>query len=128
MEPYLAKGKPTYHFEPEVKDSSVRTLALWEQLLDYKIKSEKEKCDVARSFVHCLLKELTRMALEKAGKEAIPYLGISGGVSYNTPIVSMVGSFVKAGGKRFLTHHAIPNGDGGISVGQNAIAGWKSLS
>jgi hydrogenase maturation factor HypF (carbamoyltransferase family) len=35
----------------------------------------------------------------------------------------MAEAMVKEKGLRFLTHDKIPNGDGGISIGQNAIVG-----
>jgi len=50
-------------------------------------------------------------------------VGITGGVSYNIPIVEMVERRLKKEGFELITHNNIPNGDGGISVGQNVIVG-----
>jgi hydrogenase maturation factor HypF (carbamoyltransferase family) len=35
----------------------------------------------------------------------------------------MVSQLVKESGMELVLHNSVPNGDGGISVGQNAIAG-----
>lgn len=45
------------------------------------------------------------------------------GVSYDVPIVRMSEELVKKKGLRFLTHDKIPNGDEGISIGQNVVGG-----
>jgi hydrogenase maturation protein HypF len=123
LEKYIARGTARFEFKTEIKNSQVMTTPLFGQLYGMKIKNEKEKCDAAHSFVKCLLEELTGMAVNDAKKEGIKFIGITGGVSYNTPIVSMVEKFVRAEGLRLLVHNEIPNGDGGIAVGQNVIAG-----
>ena len=64
------------------------------------------------------------------------YIGISGGVTYNIPIVNMIRdeiyNVLEAGeynkDLKFLTHSRLPNGDGGISAGQNVIAGYMLTS
>ena len=48
---------------------------------------------------------------------------VLGGVSYSDPIAKWVEETVNRRGLRFASHTRVPNGDGGISVGQNAIAG-----
>ena len=53
----------------------------------------------------------------------ISCIGITGGVSYDVPIVKMAEALVKDTGLTFLTHDKIPNGDEGISMGQNGIVG-----
>lgn len=125
LEKYIARGSARYEFETEIKNSRVMTAPLFERLHGMKIKNEKEKCDVARSFVKCLLEGLTGMAIADAKKHNIRFIGITGGVSYNTPIVGMVEKFVRVEGLRLLVHNGIPNGDGGIAVGQNVIAGRR---
>jgi len=50
-------------------------------------------------------------------------VGITGGVSYNIPIIEMVEKRLKKEEFELITHNNIPNGDGGIAVGQNVIVG-----
>jgi hydrogenase maturation protein HypF len=99
------------------------TLPLFDQLAEYKIRTEKNKADIAYSFVFALIKEMVEIATEACDSVGIPAIGITGGVSYDVPIVKMAEVLVREKGVRFLTHDKIPNGDGGISVGQNAIVG-----
>jgi hydrogenase maturation protein HypF len=127
LERYLALGKPTYEFETIVEQHNgrnvVRTLPLFEQLADYRISTEQEKADVAYSFVNTLVTKMVEIATEACDSYGIPAIGITGGVSYDVPIVKMAETLVKEKGLTFLTHDKIPNGDGGISAGQNAIVG-----
>jgi hydrogenase maturation protein HypF len=126
LERYLAEGEPRYEFETYVEHTDrkiVMTLPLFDQLAEYRISTERDKTDIAYSFVYTLLKEMVEIAAEACGTTGIPSIGITGGVSYDVPIVRMAEALVKEKGLRFLTHDRIPNGDGGISVGQNAIIG-----
>jgi len=119
LERYLAQGEPAYEFETAVERHNdrkvVRTLPLFEQLAGYQIQTEREKADVAYSFVNALVTELVELAAETCDNTGIPAIGITGGVSYDVPIVRMAETLVNEKG--------IPNGDGGISIGQNAIVG-----
>ncbi|MCG2825861.1 MAG: carbamoyltransferase HypF, partial [Thermoplasmatales archaeon] len=132
LERYLENGRLKYDFEVDTVNKDrriVSTVDLFMQLIDYsknKKISETEKSDLSYSFVYHLLKKLTEIALEKADEKGIDYIGITGGVSYNNTIVKTVEGFVKNSDKKILVHNNIPNGDGGISVGQNAVVG-KSL-
>jgi len=127
LERYLAQGEPKYEFETEVEDKGrriVRTLPLFDQLTEYgAINTEKKKADIAYSFVLALIKELVEIAADACSRNGISSIGITGGVSYDLPIVKMAEALVKNKGLRFLTHGTIPNGDGGISIGQNVIIG-----
>ncbi len=127
LERYLALGEPAYEFETSVERRTdrkvVMTLPLFDQLAEYRISTEKAKADVAYSFVYALVEEMVEIAAEACDSTGIPAIGITGGVSYDVPIVRMAEELVREKGVRFLTHDKIPNGDGGISVGQNAIVG-----
>ena len=69
---------------------------------------------------------LSKIAIDYAIDKGIDNIGITGGVSYNIPIVEMVEANVKKAGLHFLTHNNIPNGDGGIAMGQNVIGGMNA--
>ncbi len=131
LEKYLEDGRLKYDFDVRIVNRErkiVGTIDMFRQLIDYtrnKKISEKEKSDLSYSFVYYLLKELTRIVVEKADEKDVKYIGVTGGVSYNTAITKIVESFVKKSNKKFLTHNNILNGDGGISVGQNAVVGHK---
>ena len=57
--------------------------------------------------------------------KGIKSIGLTGGVSYNIPISDMVEKNVRKTDLKLIIHNNIPNGDGGISIGQNAIIGHK---
>jgi hydrogenase maturation protein HypF len=125
LEKYLAMGESKYSFDVEVKNGVVGTVDVFRQL-DGKIKknlSEKEKAGYAFSFVKTITDELTNIAIENAQNNGIKNIGLSGGVSYNIPITEMVAEKIKKSGLKLIVHNYIPNGDGGIAVGQNAIIG-----
>jgi hydrogenase maturation protein HypF len=126
LERYLAQGELRYDFETQVETRDrmiVRTLPLFDQLLEYQVRTEQDKADIAYSFLHALLTPLVELAADACTRSGTNAVGLTGGVSYDLPIVRMAEALVKAKGLTFLTHERIPNGDGGISVGQNVIAG-----
>ncbi|KYK32249.1 MAG: [NiFe] hydrogenase metallocenter assembly protein HypF [Thermoplasmatales archaeon SG8-52-3] len=130
LEKYLSIGKYKYSFDCEVKNDVVGTIDLFRQL-DEKIKkplNEKEKADYVYSFVKTILDNLTKIAIENSNSLGINNVGLTGGVSYNIPIVEMIEEQVKKAGLKLIVHNQIPNGDGGISIGQNAIIGHKLSS
>lgn len=129
LEKYLNRGKKKYGFEGKMSPSEVKvieTLPLFEQLFEYssnKILTEQMKYDLAFSMVSNAIEAMVEVAAEEANERKIGYIGITGGVAYNLPIVRMVGDAVEEKGLMLVTHNRVPNGDGGISIGQNAIAG-----
>lgn len=128
LETYLNLGKNNIEFDIESKGSDpivVQTHSLFEQLFSKKIETKKQKADVAYSFVHTLMTEMANQAVNSANEHNIDTIGITGGVSYNRAIVEIVENVVKKNNMNFLTHNRFCNGDGGISIGQNAIIGNK---
>ena len=122
LEKYLEIGNPVYKFDTEVKNGVVNTVEIFEQIEEHvkQSLSEKEKADLIYSAVKTIMDKLTEIAMENAVDKKV---GITGGVSYNIPIVEMVERRLKKEGFELITHNNIPNGDGGISVGQNVIVG-----
>jgi len=88
----------------------------------------KRTADLARSFVECVVFQMVDIAADRAESEGIRKIGLTGGVSYNLPICEMAIRRIQERGLEPLLHDRIPNGDGGISAGQNAIAGLASRS
>jgi hydrogenase maturation protein HypF len=130
LEKYLALGEPVFSFDVKAKNGVVGTIDLFRQLdekIDKPIK-EKEKADFAHSMVKTIVDKLTDIAIENAENKGIKTIGLTGGVSYNIPINEMVEKQVNKAGLELIVHNNIPNGDGGISIGQNAIIGHKLMS
>jgi len=67
-----------------------------------------------------------RLAARVASDAGIDVVALTGGVFQNALLAEVVESALIAAGLRVLVHSAVPPNDGGISVGQAAIAGWAS--
>ncbi|MGB9636762.1 MAG: carbamoyltransferase HypF [Thermoplasmata archaeon] len=87
----------------------------------------KEKREhIAYSAVNAVVKGMVEIAVRCGREYGWKEIGVSGGVSYNGPIVRMIESHAKNLGFEVMLHNNVPNGDMGISVGQCAIGGKKS--
>ena len=130
LEKYLANGEPIYSFDAEIKNNTVETIDLFKQLDEMinKPLTDKEKADYAYSFVKTIIDKLTEIAINNADGNNIKTIGLTGGVSYNIPINEMVSNQVTNAGLSLVVHNRVPNGDGGISIGQNVIVGHKLSS
>ena len=128
LEKYLAAGEKKYFFEVKNNNGVIKTVDVFKQLdetlKDVK-KSEKTKADVAYSMVKSIIDSLTEIAVEEAEKNDIGTIGVTGGVSYDVPIVEMIKTKIDENNLKLIVHDRVPNGDGGISIGQNAIVGHK---
>ena len=74
------------------------------------------------SIVDSIVSKMVDVACDAAYKKGIREIGITGGVSYNVPICDMFRRHVEYQGFEPVFHNKVPNGDGGISLGQTAIA------
>ncbi|MCL1979249.1 MAG: carbamoyltransferase HypF [Methanomassiliicoccaceae archaeon] len=116
LEPLLASGKLVPGFETEISGGEVRTVGLFSRIRDH------APADAAYSIVYNVMRCLTESAIETADSEGIDAIGITGGVSYNSQVCKIFSELAKDSGHELIFHKNIPNGDGGISVGQAAIA------
>jgi len=120
------EGQP---FEIEItKEDGITRIDPYEYFLDVpKLKSLKEKADFAYRLISGIIKAFIEVAKESSEKFNVKYLGFTGGVSYNIPMTEMFERMAKEYDLRPIMHHSIPNGDAGISVGQNYILGNMML-
>jgi len=125
LEPYLVKGEPIYRFDIKKVGSPARisTSHLLAQATEINANTFSEKADVIYSVVYAAMEAL----LEDAYTTILDgnrdkRIGLTGGVSYNVPIVDIFTGMTKSWGLKPILHNQVPNGDGGISIGQAAIA------
>ncbi|MGQ9587801.1 MAG: carbamoyltransferase HypF [Thermoplasmata archaeon] len=127
LEKWLEAGNPKFEFEVEFsrkgKLEVARTLPMFERLLELRIKDDSDRADAAASFVRSLVSAIAEKACDHAEREGVRQVGFSGGVSYSMPITIWVRETVGSRGLEFVGHERVPNGDGGISTGQNAVVG-----
>ena len=117
LESLLNRGRLIEGYEAASENGTVMTAELFARI-DPKDRRE----DIAYSIVHGIVSELVSLAAEEADRTDIRSIGLTGGVSYNGTVASMFENMVISGGHVPILHENVPNGDGGISVGQAAIA------
>ncbi len=117
MEPLLRRGRRIEGFDTYTESGVIRTAHLFKD-----VPKDARKEDVAYSIVDSIVREMVDVACDDAQSRGIDTIGITGGVSYNGPITRMFEDAVRMRGLRPILHSRVPNGDGGISVGQAVIA------
>jgi len=80
-------------------------------------------CDVAATAQEALAQGAAALALRVAQEQGISSIALSGGVAYNDHIASRIRKCCEAVGFSFFTNILVPCGDGGVSLGQAAMAG-----
>ena len=83
--------------------------------------------DIARMFHRGLARAIANAALELAAVHQVSDIVLSGGVFQNTLLSSEIVTFVLEGPVQVVMNSAVPPNDGGISLGQAAIAAlWQA--
>ncbi|RLF68940.1 MAG: carbamoyltransferase HypF [Thermoplasmata archaeon] len=83
---------------------------------------DRRSADLAMGMVRSIISDMVEVGM-KGVDDNEGKMGISGGVAYDIPILEAFVEEVKARGMTPVLHSRVPPGDGGISVGQAALAG-----
>ncbi|MBD3405604.1 MAG: carbamoyltransferase HypF [Candidatus Lokiarchaeota archaeon] len=70
---------------------------------------------------------LAQIAINASEENDTEYIGFSGGVALNRIITSTIIQIVEENGYKPLIHKRVPPGDGGISIGQIAVAAARHV-
>ncbi len=81
---------------------------------------------LAAGFHEAIGAAAARMAAGVAAAEALDTVVLTGGVFQNARLGEVVETALRDGGLEVLTHAQVPANDGGISIGQAAVAAWRS--
>jgi len=125
LEKYLNNGKLKYSFDIEIKNDTVGIIDLFRQvsnIIKHPI-TDRKKADISYSMVKSVIDALFEIIMKNVDYYNLKNIGLTGGVSYNIPIIKMVEDNIKRNNLNLILHNNIPNGDGGISIGQNIIVG-----
>ena len=83
------------------------------------------RVDVCAAAQEALARGMAEIAVEVAHEQGVKAVGVSGGVFMNAYILRRTKQIVEGEGLRFLHHRLLPPGDGGLCVGQAAVAATK---
>ncbi|UCD43969.1 MAG: carbamoyltransferase HypF [Candidatus Bathyarchaeota archaeon] len=86
------------------------------------MRADHRRYDLAYTFQNALAEGLAEMAITMAKEHGLDVVGFTGGVANNDMITRVIHRRVEEEGCRFLSHRQVPCGDGGLSLGQAAIA------
>jgi hydrogenase maturation protein HypF len=82
--------------------------------------------NIARAAQNAVALGLAEMAVNAADNSGVTVIGGSGGVFYNEAITIAIRDAVESAGYTFIQHKNTCAGDGSVSIGQAAVASWKS--
>jgi hydrogenase maturation protein HypF len=109
----------------------VEPLAMWQALLGDLLLGTPVPVIAAR-FHKGLAVVITRMvdtlSREAGGDKPVRTVALSGGVFQNRVLLEQVTARLKAIGFEVLTHRHVPSNDGGLALGQAAVAAARSLT
>ena len=123
LESAALKGKDVLKLEPVIKDNVLETTQMLLEIFGNRKKHSKT--DLAYSAHMYLAKGLAILAIEKARENNVKTVGFSGGVACNEIFTSTLRKTIEPAKLKFLVHEAVPPGDGGVSFGQAAAAGFS---
>jgi hydrogenase maturation protein HypF len=83
--------------------------------------------DIARAFQRSVARGLSNAAIELCSRHKLDTLVLSGGVFQNELLLEDMKSFFAASPVEIWTNHAVPPNDGGISLGQAALAALTQI-
>jgi len=102
----------------------LKTSQMVRRLLD--LRDSHNRVGLAYSFHKALAEGLAEMVVRTAEDQGLRMVGFSGGVANNDILTRIIRTSVEERGLRFLQHRSIPCGDGGISLGQSAVASFRA--
>lgn len=125
--PHMSKAKP-YPFQIcRDTPSIVRFAPMWSVLLN-DLDRGKSQGQIAARFHRTLISAAVQTTKAISDIYPIDVVALSGGVFQNRILLDGIGTELEANSLRVLRHHRIPANDGGISLGQAAIASALALT
>ncbi len=126
LEQLALKGNPNsepYPFEINRSDALavIESGPLWPRLFE-DLSEGRPRGDIARAFHLGLANSLLEMTAAMASSHGVSEVALSGGVMQNRLLFERLHAGLLALGLQPLAHREVPANDGGISLGQAAIA------
>ena len=86
------------------------------------------RADLALLFHDAVIRATVRAAGDAAAAAGMPTVGLTGGVFANRLLLAGIAAGLRARGLEVLTHRVVPCNDGGLALGQAAVAALASAS
>ncbi|MFW6142122.1 MAG: carbamoyltransferase HypF [Candidatus Saliniplasma sp.] len=122
LEKLQMEGDEVIEYDVKLERGEILTLEPFLQMMSGK----ERKRDKAASYTSQISQKLADAAVYTAEDLDVNNIGVSGGVSYNRPIVESIRKRLETHGYELFVHHKIPNGDMGIPLGQAYIVANKT--
>ncbi len=103
------------------RPTEIRTSSIWPALLR-DLADGVDRAIVAARFHVGLAQSLSHLLREARDRTGIGTVALSGGCFQNRVLVEELAAELRDGGFELLLHHRVPPNDGGISLGQAAVA------
>jgi hydrogenase maturation protein HypF len=118
-----AEVVPIYSFDVEEGDDGavIRLRALIEAIRS-DLKAEISQAEIAWRFHHTMAQMIVEVCRRAAGETGLQTVALSGGCFQNRLLLGLVVPYLEAAGLGVLVHRQVPCNDGGISLGQAALA------
>lgn len=125
LESSAIKGEDVLKLKPMIKDDVLETSQMLLEI--YENRDKYSKADLAYSAHAYIARGLATIAIEMALERDVKFIGLSGGVACNQILTSIMRRSIEASGLSLIVHEMVPPGDGGLSLGQAAVAGFSPL-
>ncbi len=106
---------------PELEPQDITLASLFSELLGACV-AEVPPPDIAFAFHEAIAQNSVRIAANCAEQHGIEAVALTGGVFQNVLLTELCVAGLTERGLTALTHHDVPANDGGIAIGQAAIA------
>ncbi len=121
LEALQMEGEDDIDYEVRLEKNKILTLEPFLEMMS----GDAKKSDRAASYISRVSEKIAEVAVHTAEEKDGKHIGISGGVSYNRPIVESIKGILAKNGYELLVHNKIPNGDMGVPLGQAYVVAHK---
>jgi hydrogenase maturation protein HypF len=125
LESLATKGHDQLRLRPIINNNTLDTTQMLSTIFEMRQKLPKQ--DLAYSAHAYIARGLAKLAAEKASENGVKTVGFTGGVAYNEILTLTIRKLIEVQGLRFLTHEAVPPGDGGLSFGQAVASAFSRV-
>ncbi|RQD75505.1 MAG: carbamoyltransferase HypF [Candidatus Syntrophonatronum acetioxidans] len=108
----------------EFRGKEINPSLIWQSITEDILK-EEDRVYISRRFHDTLVAILSEAARKVYRESGIKKVVLSGGVWHNRYLLVRVKELLEREGYEVFFHHKVPPNDGGISLGQAAIAFWR---